>query len=127
MSKDPNTVVVYDKKGEAFEMSKMNARDLVDHMGWSFSKPTVIEKIVEVPAEPAAEEPAAEEAPAEEEEAEEAASEEEDDAPVTAEDFAHLKDRDAAAAYAEEKFGHKPHHLAKRETIIEKIVELTNA
>jgi hypothetical protein len=119
---NPNTTTVYDKKGEAFEMSKMNARDLVEHAGWTFSKPTVIEKIVEVPAETPAAETATEETPAEEE-----VTEEEATAEVTAEDFAHLEDRDAAAAYAEEKFGHKPHHLAKRDTIIEKIVELTNA
>lgn len=122
---NPNTITVYDPKGQAFEMSKINARDLVEHMGWTFSKPTVIEKIVEVPAAPAAAEPAAEEVPVEE--VTEAEAEEADDAEVTAEDFAHLEDREAAAAYAEEKFGHKPHHLAKRETIIDKIVELTNA
>jgi len=123
---NPNTTTVYDPKGDAFEMSKMNARDLVEHAGWTFTKPTIIEKVVQVPAEPAAVEPAAEDAPVENEGTEDDA-EDAPKPPVTAEDFAHLEDRDAAAAYIEEKFGRKPHHLAKRETIIENIVELTNA
>jgi len=53
---DPNMITVFDKNGDSFEMTKANARDLVEHAGWSYQRPTIIEKVVEkvveVPAAP---------------------------------------------------------------------------
>lgn len=145
---NPNTATVFDPNGDVFEMSKANARDLVEHAGWSFSKPIMIEKIVEVPVkhttpetpakEEAEQEEAAEEAAEEEatdddveEAVEEAAEEEaetEADTAVTLEDFADIEDRDAAVKYLAENFpDFKPHHKAGRDSLVEKIVELSNA
>lgn len=148
---NPNTTTVYDPKGEAFEMSKANARDLVAHMGWSFSKPTVIVKEVaaeeeapacEVPTEtestpteeaPAAvEEAAAEEAPAEEAAAEEAPEETAApaaDAPFTTEEqFAELTERDQLVEYLGKHFpDFKPHHKAGRDSLVAKAIELATA
>lgn len=50
---DPNLITVFDKNGEPFETSRANARDLVTHVGWTYGRPKVVEKIVEV-ATPAA-------------------------------------------------------------------------
>lgn len=36
-----NSVKVWDKNGEMFEMSQVNVNDMVQHMGWSRTAPVV--------------------------------------------------------------------------------------
>jgi len=48
---NPNTVTVYSPEGEPFEMSRVNARDLCSHRGWSMSPLTVPPVKAEKPAE----------------------------------------------------------------------------
>jgi len=45
---NPNTVTVYSPEGEPFEMSRVNARDLCNHRGWSMS-PLTVPPVVEEP------------------------------------------------------------------------------
>jgi len=146
-------MTVYDPEGTAFEVSPINAKDLVQINGWTFQKPVI--KIVnqaepEVPAEEPSEEEAADEAPAEEaadeapaeEAADEAPAEEAaDEAPAdespeeeaaapytTVEQFEALERREDVVAYLAEHFpDFTPHHLHKRETLIEKAIELATA
>ena len=127
---NPNLISVWSPDGsEMIETSRANARDLVNHVGWTYSPPHVIEKIIvvekapepekepanevgetetETPAETEAEEVT--ETPAEDagddEAGEEEAGEEEADAlentPTvrkTEEDFADLESREDVVAY----------------------------
>lgn len=57
---NPNLITVWSPDGsDMIETSRANARDLVTHVGWSYSPPHVIEKIVVVEkTETTAEEPA---------------------------------------------------------------------
>ena len=43
---NPNTVTVYSPDGEPFEMSRVNARDLVAHRKWSMSPMTAVETVL---------------------------------------------------------------------------------
>ena len=132
---NPNMMTVYDPEGTAFEVSPINAKDLVQINGWTFQKPVI--KIVnqaepEVPAEEPSEEEAADEAPAEEAADEAPADEspeEEAAAPyTTVEQFEALERREDVVAYLAEHFpDFTPHHLHKRETLIEKAIELATA
>ena len=132
---NPNMTTVFDKNGEPFEMNKANARDLVEHAGWSFQKPTVIEKIVEVPAK--------EEKKVEDEQAEDEKEVEEiSDSTVSAshadntaeeqplrhmEDFGDYETREDMVEYLAKFFpDFKPHHKAGRDSLVEKAVELAN-
>lgn len=128
---DPNMTTVYDKNGEPFETSRANARDLVTHAGWSFARPTVIEKIVEVQPTPVptpiVEETAA--APVFEEET--AAAEDFDAATATGvelfttvEQFADL-DREGVVVYLADNFpDFQPHHRAGRDKLVEEAIKL---
>jgi hypothetical protein len=93
---DPNLVTIYSPEGEAFEVTRLNARDLTTHAGWTevpvqkaapAAAETPVETPVETPApkrgrraaqqvETPAEETPAEETPAEETPAEETPAEE---------------------------------------------------
>lgn len=121
---NPNYISVFDPKGEHFEMVRANARDLVEHAGWTYSPPKVIEKIVQAVVAPEAVETPEPEV-IEEEEA--PVTEEEDSGPTADEDkFSFIKDREQAVAYLAENFPEfKPHHRAGFESLIEKIVELS--
>ncbi len=132
---DPNLITVFDKNGEPFETTRANARDLVNHVGWTYARPTVIEKIVEATPAPApvVEEPAApvaEEAPtpAVEEPAAEAAEEvaavEAATVFTTAEEFEGL-DRDGVVAYLAATFpDYQPHHRSGRDKLVEDAIKL---
>ncbi|MEO7017975.1 MAG: hypothetical protein ABI067_15780 [Leifsonia sp.] len=64
-----NSVKVWDKNGEMFEMSQVNVNDMVQHMGWSRTAPTPkveAPKAEPVKVEPAKVEPVAAKAPEEE-------------------------------------------------------------
>lgn len=133
---DPNLVTVFDKNGEPFETTRANARDLVNHVGWTYARPTIIEKVVEAKSAPApfVEEPTtpvAEEAPApvvEEPAAEEAVEEvpatEAATVFTTAEEFEGL-DRDGVVAYLAATFpDYQPHHRAGRDKLVEEAIKL---
>jgi hypothetical protein len=56
---NPNVVTVYSPEGEPFEMSRVNARDLCSHRGWSMSPLTVPPLKAEKPTEIKTETPVA--------------------------------------------------------------------
>lgn len=147
---NPNTVTVYSPLNEPFEMSRINARDLCAHAGWSmkpldgYTPPEPIE--ADTQTEEAADAPdnagSVEDAKTNEGEGEDAKANEgegqgedageEDDALVIRKeeaDFDDLETRDDVVAYLAEAFpDFKPHHLSKREGLIAKAIELaTNA
>lgn len=120
---DPNMVTVFDKNGDSFEMTKANARDLVEHAGWSYQRPTIIEKVVEkvveVPVVPVTP-PAAEEPKTEEPETEAG----EEQLLKTEEAFKDM-DRDAVAAYLNKRFPDAAfHHKTGRDKLVELAVSL---
>lgn len=126
---NPNTVTIFDKKGEAYEMSRPNARDLAEHCGWTFSQPTVIikapEDVVVEQSVPAAE-PEADAEPEAVTESE-PVTESVDETKVTEADFDDLVTREDAVEYLEQNFpDFKPHHKTGRDKLIEKIVEFSN-
>lgn len=152
---NPNLFKVWSPDGsEMIETSRANARDLTTHAGWLNSPPTIIEKIVIVekaPTDevvetkteteaPAATEvvtetaPAQEEAPAADEDDDADAGNEDDStgdetpaARKTEEDFADLTERDDVVAYMAAAFpDFKPHHLMKRDKLVQKAIELAN-
>ncbi len=145
---NPNLISVWSPDGsEMIETSRANARDLVSHVGWSYSPPHVIEKIVvvekeathevgetktETPTTTETEEvietPAEDEDAGEEESAEEEPSGEAPAVRKTEEDFADLETREDVVAYLATAFpSFKPHHLAKRDGLVAKAIELANA
>ncbi len=124
---------VYSPQGEMFEVSALNAHDLVTHAGWSYDAPNKV---------PVAEEAAPEEVDETADETDEDAGDDagdetsEDDASdetaaepfTTEEQFAALTEREDVVAYLAETFpDYKPHHLAKRESLIAKAIELATA
>lgn len=128
---------VYSPEGDMFETSALNAHDLVTHAGWSYEALTGTPAPAPAPepvVTPPAEEPEADaDETTDESEAEETADEsDEDETPAdepkvrkTVEDFADLEDRDAVIAYLATAFpDFKPHHLAGRDKLVEKAVEL---
>lgn len=122
---------VFSPQGEPFEVSSLNAHDLVTHAGWSYDQPTIVKAEV-VENETAEEEEAGEDAAdetSEEEEAGEDTSEEDaggDAAPfTTTEQFDSLETLENVTAYLAQHFpDFKPHHLAKRDTLVAKAIEL---
>lgn len=115
---DPNLITVFDKNGEPFETTRANARDLVTHVGWSYSRPTVIEKVVEAKPEPA---PVVEveTAAAPVVEPETTVSDEKTEDP-----FAGM-DRDAVAAYITANFPDATfHHKTGRDKLVELALSL---
>lgn len=147
---NPNLITVWSPDGsEMIETSRANARDLVTHVGWSYSPPHVIEKIVvvekaaETEKEPAnevgeteAETPAATETetvtetPAEDAGEDDADADTSDEAPAvrkTEADFDDLESREDVMAYLAATFpDFKPHHLTKRAGLVAKAIELAN-
>lgn len=144
---NPNTVTVYSPEGEPFEMSRINARDLCAHRGWSMSpltsgKAPAPKKEAEDAAadsagsvEDAATEITETEAPAEaeaevvEEAVEEAVEEVTAEAGVkvftTADEFDELTTREDVVAYLAAAFpDFKPHHKSSRDGLIAKAIEL---
>lgn len=146
---NPNLFTVWSPTNEPFETSRANARDLTSHAGWSYKPLDAVEIAAATVPPVKVEEPKVEavkeeiDAPSEgsNEGAGETASEvtegegsteeeatESEKVEVTEADFAHLEDRDAVVAYLADKFpAFKPHHLSKRDKLVEKLVELTNA
>lgn len=151
---NPNTVTVYSPEGEPFEMSRVNARDLCTHRGWSMS-PLTVPPVTEEPKAPAetkeedhaeAEregsgqaDPAGEAEDGEGEGAEGSTGseapgpEQEDvltgDAPFTTEEqFAELTEREDVVAYLAKHFPNfRPHHKAGRDGLVAKAIELATA
>lgn len=147
---NPNTVTVYSPEGEPFEMSRVNARDLCTHRGWSMSPLTV--PPVAQPDEPEEEDHAEDEregsgqadATGEAEDGEgegaegstggEAPGSEQEDvltdtAPFTTEEqFAELTEREDVVAYLAKHFpDFRPHHKAGRDGLVAKAIELATA
>lgn len=148
---NPNTVTAYSPEGEPFEMSRVNARDLCSHRGWSMSPLTVPPVKTEIKAEtPAA---TKEEAHAEADSegsredgqgtegseadgtegsagSEAAQSQQEDVLTDTAiftteEQFAELTEREDVVAYLAKHFpDFRPHHKAGRDGLVAKAIEL---
>lgn len=120
---------VYSPQGEMFEVSALNAHDLVTHAAWSYEAPA--DGAAPAPApEPEAEvetEVETDEDEAGEDAADETSEDEADaDAPFTTEEqFEALTEREDVVAYLAKTFpDYKPHHLAKRESLIAKAIEL---
>jgi hypothetical protein len=141
---NPNTVTVYSPSNEPFEMSRINARDLCSHAGWSMKpldgytppKPIEADTQIEEAADAADNAGSVEDAETNEGEGAETnegegkgedAGEEDDALVIRKEetDFADLETRDDVVAYLAEAFPEfKPHHLAKREGLVAKAIEL---
>lgn len=150
---NPNTVTVYSPDGEAFETSRVNARDLCAHREWTMSPPATAttpaaEPVEETPVETedksdaeddsergvedAGQEDAGQEdaAAVSEEAGEEAGEEVVGPAGIkTVEDeFEYLTTRDQLVEYLEEFFpDFKPHHKAGRDSLVAKAIELALA
>lgn len=150
-SNNNNLVKVYSPKGELFEVTKVNARDLTTHAGFTTTPPNGV--VCEAPADNSKEEAeaaaaaakAAEEAKAaeaaaaaaEEAKAAEAAaaaaaanagSDEETKVRLTEEDFADLEDKAAVRAYIEATFpGTDIDGRSNREKLIAMAIELATA
>lgn len=125
---DPNMITVFDKNGDSFEMTKANARDLVEHAGWSYTRPTIIEKVVEkvveVPAAPVAA-PVAEEPKTETPVTETAADDTGEEQLLKTEEAFKDMDRDAVAAYLNKHFPDATfHHKTGREKLVELAITL---
>lgn len=148
---NPNTVTVFSPEGEPFETSRVNARDLCTHRGWSMSPLTVPPVKAEEPAKTETKEPEHAEddregsgeadATGEAEDGEgegsegsagsEATQPEQEDvltatAPFTTEEqFAELTEREDVVAYLAKHFpDFKPHHKAGRDGLVAKAIEL---
>lgn len=143
MAHDPNIAIVFSPDGEGpFEVTRINGIDLTQHAGWTYApKGTTVSKAEPAPAPAPTPTPAPAPAPApvtpppaaepevEDEEAEteaEETTEDEAETPFTTEEqFAELTDRDALVAYLAKHFpSYKPHHLAGRDKLVEKAIEL---
>lgn len=147
---NPNTVTVYSPEGEPFEMSRVNARDLCNHRGWSMSSLTVPpatkpeESEEEAHAEDEREGSGQADATGEAEDGEgegaegstggEAPGSEQEDvltetAPFTTEEqFAELTEREDVVAYLAKHFpDFRPHHKAGRDGLVAKAIELATA
>lgn len=139
---NPNTVTVYSPQGEPFEMSRVNARDLCSHRGWSMS-PLTVPPVSEAPAETkeaadavndsagSVEDAETESSATETGEAEagEEAEEEVNTAGVTIftteEEFASLPEREDVVDYLAVAFpDFKPHHKSSRDGLVAKAIEL---
>jgi hypothetical protein len=137
---NPNTVTIWSPNGEPFEMSRVNARDLLNHAKWSSTPPegAAPAKAVEVATEEDTSNGSADsersvedadeagtEAEAGEGEAAEA-GEAEVTAPFTTEEqFAALTERDDVVAYLAKHFpDFKPHHKSSRDGLVAKAIEL---
>lgn len=124
-----NLVKVWSPKGELFELSKPNARDLVSHCGFTYTQPIVIvQEAAPAPAPAPAETtppvcpaPAPTETPAE-------TPAEEPKVRLTEEDFADLEDKAAVRAYIEATFpGTEVDGRSNREKLIALAIELATA
>lgn len=141
---NPNTVTVYSPTNEPFEMSRVNARDLCAHAGWSMKpldgytppkpdkEPTHEETADAADSEGSVEDAEGEDAEGSEgedegAEGEDAGEENADTLVIRKEeaDFDDLETRDDVVAYLAEAFpDFKPHHLSKREGLVAKAIEL---
>jgi len=151
---NPNTVTVYSPEGEPFEMSRVNARDLCSHRGWSMSPLTGGNTKAEKPAEPKEEIHAEDDregsgqadATGETEDGEgegpegstggEAPEPEQEDVLIdprtdfsipftTEEQFAELTEREDVVDYLAKHFpDFVPHHRARRDGLVAKAIEL---
>lgn len=130
---DPNLVKVFSPTGEMAEVSKLNARDLTGNSGWTYErliaaatpapKPAPVKPVA--PEEKQTPAPAADETDQTEETNEDA---ETADLFTTVEQFDALEERDAVVAYLAKHFpDFKPHHLSKRDKLVEKAIELATA
>lgn len=137
---NPNTVTVFSPEGEPFEMSRVNARDLCSHRGWSMS-PLTVPPVAAAPAEPkepadagtdsagSVEDAETESTAAEDGEAGEEAEEEVSAAGVTIltteEEFDSLPEREDVVNYLAAAFpDFKPHHKSSRDGLVAKAIEL---
>jgi hypothetical protein len=135
---NPNIVTVFSPDGDRFEMSRINARDLVNHRGWSMSPLTVPPTKAETKEETNAEADTTGEADDVEGEGAEGSTggeasdpEQEDvlttsDAPYTTEEqFAELTEREDVVAYLAKHFpDFEPHHRSRRDGLVTKAIEL---
>lgn len=131
---NPNTVTVYSPEGEPFETSRVNARDLCTHRGWSMSPltggatPAPKEAEDAVTDSAGSVEDAKTESPATEAgEAEEAEEEVTEAVTIltTEEEFDSLPEREDVVAYLAAAFpDFKPHHKSSRDGLISKAIEL---
>lgn len=143
---NPNIVNVFAPDGEMFEMTRVNARDLCTHAGWSMTRPDVIKTAPA--AEPEEEDHASNEREGSREDGEgtsgeagrdeaettgEASGEGQEEVLTesgpafftTAEEFDHLETREAVVEYLAEKFpDFRPHHKSSRDGLIAKAIEL---
>jgi hypothetical protein len=144
---NPNLISVWSPDGsEMIETSRANARDLVTHVGWSYAPPQVVEKIVLVEKDSLPEKESTDEVgkaqtettPTAEDvtEAETATDEVEAEGTspdqvvilTTEEEFEALESREDVVNYLAKAFpDFKPHHLAKRDGLVTKAIELAEA
>lgn len=132
---NPNTVTVYSPDGEPFEMSRVNARDLVAHRKWSMSPMTAVETVL-VQAEATSETVVAPEiitqavvADGEEEQVnfDDDKIDEESDVGIftTEEQFDGLTEREDVVAYLAKHFpDFVPHHKSSRDGLVAKAIKL---
>lgn len=123
--------VVYSPVGEMFEVSALNAHDLVTHAGWTYKAADGEAPAPKPEATPIVEdedkvEETDDTSGNDDDDAEDAGDDADADAPFTTEEqFAELTDREAVVAYLAQHYpDFTPHHLAKRESLIAKAIEL---
>ena len=133
-----NLTAVYSPVGEHFEMSHANARDLTTHAGWSYEAPAAAKGADDGQDEPGrhedggSEEHAAEDASEGREDGSTGQEDEEGSGPeavsLTEDDFEGLEDKEQVMAFLANRLpDFKPHHLAKRDTVVQQAIELSKA
>lgn len=136
---NPNTVTVYSPEGEPFETSRVNARDLCAHRGWSMSPltagaaPAPKKEAEDAVADSAGSVEDAETESEDTEAGEEGVEEADEEATATEgvkvftteEEFDDLTEREDVVAYLAAAFpDFKPHHKSSRDGLVAKAIEL---
>ena len=132
---NPNTVTVYSPDGEPFEMSRVNARDLVAHRKWSMSPMTAVETVLvqaeaitDTVVEPVVTTETVEVEGTEEQViTEDGKIDEESDVIIltTEEQFAEMTEREDVVAYLAKAFpDFVAHHKSNRDGLVAKAIKL---